>query len=99
MRPNERYGDECFKSEAMSLREVCESALVSRCEPAKPIVGIFHARVNSHTVLKSEAIPCLQTTRCEAFLKRSAATHSLSRVGNAEEVAELILYLASERAA
>lgn len=35
----------------------------------------------------------------EAFLERSKSTHPLGRVGRAREVAELILYLASERAA
>ena len=34
-----------------------------------------------------------------AFLERSKQTHPLGRVGRAREVAELILYLASERAA
>lgn len=34
-----------------------------------------------------------------AFIKRSAETHPLGRAGTAEEVAELILYLASDRAA
>lgn len=34
-----------------------------------------------------------------AFLERSKATHPLGRVGKPEEVAELILFLASERAA
>ncbi len=34
-----------------------------------------------------------------AFLERSKTTHPLGRVGEASEVAELILYLASERAA
>jgi len=34
-----------------------------------------------------------------AFLERSKGTHPLGRVGEAGEVAELILYLASERAA
>lgn len=34
-----------------------------------------------------------------AFLEHSKATHPLGRVGHASEVAELILYLASERAA
>lgn len=34
-----------------------------------------------------------------AFLERSKTTHPLGRVGEAPEVAELILYLASERAA
>ncbi len=34
-----------------------------------------------------------------AFLERSKTTHPLGRVGEADEVAELILYLASERAA
>lgn len=33
-----------------------------------------------------------------AFLERSGATHPLGRTGNAEEVAELIFYLASEHA-
>ena len=35
----------------------------------------------------------------EAFLERSKQTHPVGRVGSAREVAELILYLASERAA
>lgn len=35
----------------------------------------------------------------EAFLERSKQTHPIGRVGSAREVAELILYLASERAA
>jgi NAD(P)-dependent dehydrogenase (short-subunit alcohol dehydrogenase family) len=35
----------------------------------------------------------------KAFLERSKETHPLGRVGQAYEVAELILYLASERAA
>lgn len=35
----------------------------------------------------------------ETFLERSKATHPLGRVGDAGEVAELILFLASERAA
>ena len=34
----------------------------------------------------------------EAFLERSKQTHPIGRVGSAREVAELILYLASERA-
>ncbi|MFN0279843.1 MAG: SDR family oxidoreductase [Pyrinomonadaceae bacterium] len=34
----------------------------------------------------------------EAFLERSKQTHPLGRVGTAEEVAELIYYLASDRA-
>jgi NAD(P)-dependent dehydrogenase (short-subunit alcohol dehydrogenase family) len=34
-----------------------------------------------------------------SFLERSKSTHPLGRVGEASEVAELILYLASERAA
>lgn len=35
----------------------------------------------------------------EAFLERSKQTHPIGRVGSAREVADLILYLASERAA
>lgn len=35
----------------------------------------------------------------DAFLERSKQTHPIGRVGSAREVAELILYLASERAA
>ena len=34
----------------------------------------------------------------EAFLERSKKTHPLGRVGRPEEIAELILFLASERA-
>jgi NAD(P)-dependent dehydrogenase (short-subunit alcohol dehydrogenase family) len=34
-----------------------------------------------------------------AFLEHSKTTHPLGRVGEAEEVAELIRYLASEKAA
>ena len=33
-----------------------------------------------------------------AFLTRSKETHPLGRPGNADEIADLILYLASERA-
>ena len=34
----------------------------------------------------------------EAFLERSKSTHPLGRVGTADEVADLVLFLASERA-
>jgi NAD(P)-dependent dehydrogenase (short-subunit alcohol dehydrogenase family) len=34
----------------------------------------------------------------EAFLQRSRTTHPLGRVGTPEEVAELALFLASDRA-
>ena len=34
-----------------------------------------------------------------AFLERSKQTHPIGRVGTGEEVAELILFLASDRAA
>lgn len=34
----------------------------------------------------------------EIFLERSKTTHPLGRVGNAEEIAELVFYLASEKA-
>jgi NAD(P)-dependent dehydrogenase (short-subunit alcohol dehydrogenase family) len=41
----------------------------------------------------------MSETDYAAFLERSTQTHPLGRVGEAREVAELILYLASERAA
>ncbi|HEV2913461.1 MAG TPA: glucose 1-dehydrogenase [Pyrinomonadaceae bacterium] len=41
----------------------------------------------------------MSETDYAAFLERSKQTHPLGRVGEAREVAELILYLASERAA
>lgn len=41
----------------------------------------------------------MNETEYAAFLARSGATHPLGRTGNAEEVAELIHYLASEHAA
>jgi len=36
--------------------------------------------------------------RYQAFLEHSATTHPLGRVGNVEEIAELVLFLVSERA-
>jgi NAD(P)-dependent dehydrogenase (short-subunit alcohol dehydrogenase family) len=41
----------------------------------------------------------MNETEYAAFLERSGATHPLGRTGSAEEVAELIFYLASEHAA
>jgi NAD(P)-dependent dehydrogenase (short-subunit alcohol dehydrogenase family) len=40
----------------------------------------------------------MKTEAYEAFLEHSKSTHPIGRVGSAREVAELILYLASERA-
>jgi len=41
----------------------------------------------------------MDETRYAAFLERSKETHPLGRPGKAEEIAELIVFLASERAA
>jgi NAD(P)-dependent dehydrogenase (short-subunit alcohol dehydrogenase family) len=41
----------------------------------------------------------MEDAQYAAFLERSKTTHPLGRPGNPEEIASLILYLASERAA
>ncbi|HEX5708694.1 MAG TPA: glucose 1-dehydrogenase [Pyrinomonadaceae bacterium] len=60
-----------------------------RCNAVNP--GVVRTEVHRRGGMTEEAYA--------AFLERSKETHPLGRVGEAEEVAELILFLASDRAA
>lgn len=73
---------------------------LTRCAALElALVGVRVNAVNPGVVLTNlHRASGMNETQYAAFLERSKETHPLGRVGTPEEVAELILFLASDRA-